>query len=82
MIEALLKVIVSVPVAAAVRVPAPHPLREAAVELLMVTFAGRISVTEKLVRSSSSGARKEILRRELEPAKMEAGENDLLAVTP
>jgi hypothetical protein len=48
------------------------------VELLTVTPAGRLSMTEKFVRFVSLGAKKWILNRELPPTVMEEGENDFI----
>lgn len=53
----------------------PQPVIAGGVELLTVTPAGRLSVTEKLVRSVSLGAKKSILNLELPPAGMVEGLN-------
>lgn len=60
---------------------APQPVIAGGVELLAVTPTGRLSVTEKFVRSVSLGAKMSILNLELPPATMEAGENDFAANT-
>jgi len=51
------------------------------VELLTVTPAGSLSVTEKFVRFVSLGAKLSILNRELPPTTMEEGENDFIPVS-
>lgn len=58
---------------------APQPEVEAAVELLMMTPAGRLSVTEKFVRLVSAGALTVILNLEFPPAGIVDGENDFEA---
>ncbi len=58
---------------------APQPV--GGVELLTVTPAGRLSVSEKFVRLVSLGAKMSILNLELLPAAMVEGENDLTPVT-
>jgi hypothetical protein len=58
---------------------APQPEVEGAVELLMVTPAGKLSITEKFVRFVSPGALMVIRNLELLPAAMVAGENDFEA---
>ena len=59
----------------------PQPETAGAVELLMITPAGRGSVTEKFVRVVSPGAKISILNRELLPAVIVAGVNDFMPVT-
>ncbi len=69
---------------AAVKVAAPQPVNAGAGAgglLLMITPAGSGSVTEKLVRAVSPGAKISILSLELLPAVMEAGVNDFVPVT-
>ena len=51
------------------------------VELLTVTPAGRLSVSEKFVRFVSLGAKMSILNRELPPMTTEEGEKDLIPAT-
>lgn len=58
---------------------APQPEVVGSVELLIVTPAGRLSVTEKLVRSVSPGAVISILNLELPPSAIVEGENDFTA---
>jgi hypothetical protein len=76
-------VMTSVPVTAVRVAPGPQPADIVGpCELLMVTPSGRLSVKEKLVRVTSSGALK--LKRNLEfsPASMVLGLNALFAVIP
>lgn len=54
----------------------PQPFVDGAVELLMVTPLGRLSVTEKLVRFVSDGAVIKIRNREFPPAEIDEGEKD------
>lgn len=60
----------------------PQLVRVGGDELLIVTFGGRSSTMEKLVRAVSPGAVMLILNREFSPARIVAGENDLFALTP
>lgn len=59
----------------------PHPVAVGGVELLTDKPAGRLSLMEKSVRSVSLGAVMSILKRELPPAWIVDGENDLIAAT-
>lgn len=59
----------------------PQPVMAGGVELLTVTPAGRLSVTEKFVRSVSLGAKILILNLEFPSATMEEGENDFVPDT-
>lgn len=69
------------PVGAFSAAAAPQPLTAGGVELLTVTPAGRLSVTEKFVRFVSLGAKISILNRELPPAGIVEGENDFVPAT-
>lgn len=57
------------------KVGVPQPEVEYAVELLMVTPAGRESVIEKFVNAVSAGARMTILNREFCPSMILVGLN-------
>lgn len=59
----------------------PQPVIAGGVELLIMTPAGRLSVTEKFVKSVSLGAKISILNRELPPVEIVEGENDFIPVT-
>ena len=54
----------------------PQPEELGAVELLIVTPAGKVSVTEKFVRFVSSGALTTILNLEFPPGGIVEGWND------
>ena len=60
----------------------PQLLNVAGDELLTVTFAGKLSTMEKLVRSVSRGAGMLILILEFSPGKIVEGEKDLVAGIP
>ena len=60
---------------------APQPVVVAGEELLTVTPAGRVSVSEKFVRPVSPGAVTSIRKRELPPAVIVGGLNDFAPVT-
>ena len=55
---------------------APHPAELGLVELLIVRPAGRLSVSEKSVKSVSRGAVTRILNLEFPPSEIELGEKD------
>ena len=59
----------------------PQPVTAGGVELLTVIPAGKLSVIEKFVRFVSLGANISILKRELPPASIVEGENDLMPAT-
>ena len=59
----------------------PQPVIVGGRELLTMTPAGRLSVTEKFVRLVSLGAKISILNLELPPTTMEDGENDFIPST-
>ena len=59
----------------------PQPVIAGGVELLTVTPVGRLSVTEKLVRFVSLGAKMSIRNLEFPPTVMDEGENDFIPVT-
>jgi len=59
----------------------PQPVITEGDELLTVTPAGKLSVSEKFVRLVSPGAKKSILNRELLPAVIVEGENDFVPPT-
>jgi hypothetical protein len=69
------------PVMAVNTAPAPQPLVEAGVELLIVTLGGRLSTIEKFVRFVSPGAKMSILKRELPPGVIVEGENVFIPVS-
>jgi hypothetical protein len=75
-------VMVVAPVSAVNSEDVPQLFVVAGDELLTVTFAGRVSVIEKFVRLVSAGAVMLMRKREFSPARMVAGENDLLADIP
>lgn len=77
-ISPFVKETVVAPLGALSTAAAPQPVIVGAVELLTVTPAGRLSVTEKFVRFVSLGAKISILNLELLPAAIEEGENDFI----
>ena len=82
-IVAFVKVIVFAPVTAVRVANGPQLVdMDGLVELLIVTPGGRLSVTEKFVRSVSWGARIFRRKRELSPALIVLGVKDLFADIP
>jgi hypothetical protein len=80
-ISPFVKETVVAPLGASSTAAAPQPVTVGEVELLTVTPAGRLSVSEKFVRFVSLGAKISILNRELPAMKMEEGENDFIPAT-
>ena len=80
-ISPLVKVTAAAPLGASSTAAAPQPVTVGGVELLTVTPAGRLSVTEKFVRFVSLGAKISILNCELPPMTIEDGENDFIPAT-
>jgi hypothetical protein len=70
------------PVTAVKTGDAPQPLVVAGVELLMVTFAGRLSVSVKFVKAVSAGAIMLIRNLELAPGTIDVGLKPLVPVIP
>ena len=69
------------PVTAVNTAPAPQPLVDAGVELLIVILGGRLSTIEKFVRALSPGAKMSTRSRVLPPGLIVVGENDFIPVT-
>ena len=79
-ISPFVKETVVAPLGASTKAAAPQPVMVGEVELLTVTPAGRLSVSEKLVRFVSLGAKISILNLELPPTSIVEGENDFIPV--